>query len=266
MSTNLERYKTDLAKLIELGKEMSLDLLYRTFSDRATLNEENLEAAEKIKGSFEKNYQRWYSEASAVIKQLMPDRQAEFIHLYHGDGKRKQINSATYHIQDWLNGIRAAEDNFTRKKHFDDCVIMAMLFKTQREILEAVQSRFESSLFDIAQLVRADLFDSELDAARELAESGFLRGAGAIAGVVIEKHLGQVCTNHNVATRKQHPTISDFNDLLKTSSVLDVPTWRQIQRLGDIRNLCDHNKQREPTSDEVTELIEGAEKLCKTLF
>src|ERR1035441_10236616 len=34
MSTNLERYKTDLAKLIELGKEMSLDLLYRTFSDR----------------------------------------------------------------------------------------------------------------------------------------------------------------------------------------------------------------------------------------
>jgi len=48
-----------------------------------------------------------------------------------------------------------------------------MQVKTQLEILESVQSRFDSSLHDIAQLVRADLFDSELDAARELAKNGF---------------------------------------------------------------------------------------------
>ena len=84
--------------------------------------------------------------------------------------------------------------------------------------------------------------------------------------MVIEKHLAQVASNHNVSTRKQHPTISDFNDMLKGAGVLDVPTWRQIQRLGDIRNLCDHNKEREPTKDEVIELIDGVDKLCKTLF
>lgn len=141
-----------------------------------------------------------------------------------------------------------------------------MLFKTQTEILESVKSQFESSLHDIAQLIRAELFDSELDAARELTKNGFLRGAGAVAGVVLEKHLGQVCQNHNVQTKKQHPTISDFNDLLKNAAVIDVPMWRQIQRLGDIRNLCDHNKHRDPTKEEVTELIDGVEKLCKTLF
>jgi hypothetical protein len=47
---------------------------------------------------------------------------------------------------------------------------------------------------------------------------------------------------------------------------LDVPTWRQIQRLGGIRNLCDHNKEREPTKDEVIELIGGVDKVSKTLF
>jgi hypothetical protein len=78
--------------------------------------------------------------------------------------------------------------------------------------------------------------------------------------------LSQVCQNHNVATKKQHPTISDFNDILKNSAVIDVPQWRQIQRLGDIRNLCDHNKHRDPTKEEVAELIDGVEKLCKTLF
>jgi hypothetical protein len=265
MNTNLERFRTDLTKLIELGDEMYLDLTFRSLAERKALKKEHEERAKLVKGTFEKSYQRWYSEASSLIKQLMPDRYSEFIHLYHGDNKRKQISSGTYHIQDWLNGIRSGMD-YNQEKLYDDFAIIVMRFNTQLEILKAVQSRFESSLFDIAQLVQADLFDSELDAARELANNGFLRGAGAIAGVVLERHLGQVCTNHNVTTRKQHPTISELNDLLKTAAVLDVPTWRQIQRLGDIRNLCDHSKQREPTKDEVLELIDGTAKTCKTLF
>ena len=106
-----------------------------------------------------------------------------------------------------------------------------MRFGTQLSILQAVRTRFESSLHDIRQLVQADLFDSELDAARELLKSGFLRAAGAVAGVVIEKHLGQVVINHSLNIRKQHPMISDFNDFLKANAVLDVPAWRTVQRL-----------------------------------
>ncbi|MDP9098777.1 MAG: hypothetical protein M3N48_07265 [Verrucomicrobiota bacterium] len=263
MSTNLDRFKTDVTKLIVLGSEMALDLSFRDSSRKTDAKERDL--ADKVKGSFEKDYQRWYTEACAVFKQLMPDRLAEFISLYHGNGKRKQIDSTTYNIQDWLNGIRSGED-FRGKKHYNDFAIVSRRLLTQLQIFESVESRFQSSLFDIQQLVRADLFDSELDAARELAKNGFLRAAGAVAGVVIEKHLAQVCMNHNITKRKQHPTISDFDDLLKSAGVLDVPAWRQIQRLGDIRNLCDHNKVREPTKDEVVELVEGTDKLCKTLF
>jgi hypothetical protein len=265
MSTNLERFRADLTKLIGLGNDMYLDVTFRSLAERKAVKKEYEEDAKRVKGSFENSYQRWYSEASVLIKQLMPDRYSEFIQLYHGDNKRKQVNATTYNIQDWLNGIRSGKD-WNQEKYYDDFAIIVMRFNTQLEILKAVQSRFESSLFDIAQLVQADLFDSELDAARELAISGFLRGAGAIAGVVLERHLAQVCTNHNVSTRKQHPTISEFNDLLKSAGVLDVPAWRQIQRLGDIRNLCDHSKQREPTKDEVLELVDGTAKTCKTLF
>ena len=87
-----------------------------------------------------------------------------------------------------------------------------------------------------------------------------------MAGVVLERHLAQVTSNHNVTIRKQHPTINDLNELLKGANVLDVPTWRLVQRLGDIRNLCDHNKSREPTTDEIGELIEGVAKITKTVF
>ena len=41
-------------------------------------------------------------------------------------------------------------------------------FRQQLNIVSSVKKRFESSLFDIRQLVQADLFDSELDAAKEL--------------------------------------------------------------------------------------------------
>jgi hypothetical protein len=266
MATNLDRFKKDLDRLDALGDQMSIDLESRMWSAKDKADPKLAEALKKIEGSFTKNYQRWYSEASSVIRQLLPDRLAEFVYLYHGDPKRKAINADNYHIQDWLNGTRAANNPYTGEQYYNDFAIVSMKFKTQLQILRSVHGRFESSLFDMAQLVRADLFDSEVDAARELLAHGFSRAAGAVAGVVIERHLAQVCATHAVAIRKKDPSISDFNDQLKAAAVVDVPAWRQIQRLADIRNLCDHNKQREPTKDEVSELIDGTDKLCKTLF
>src|SRR5262249_44967115 len=150
---------------------------------------------------------KWYTESLAVVRQLIPNRLTEFEQLYSGDGKRKEINLTNYNIQDWLNGFRAGA-TLSTPKPFDDLASVSMRFNTQLEILGSIEGRFESTLFDIRQLVQADLFDSEVDAARELARSGFLRAAGAVAGVILEKHLAQVAANHNVKISKKHPTIN----------------------------------------------------------
>ena len=139
-------------------------------------------------------------------------------------------------------------------------------FNQQLAIVKAVKQRFESSLFDIRQLVQADLFDSELEAAKALVKNGFVRSGGALAGVVMEKHLAQVCENRGAKVLKRKPTIGDYNDALKNSGAIDTPLWRSNQHLGDIRNLCDHHRDREPTSEEVTELVDGVAKLTKTVF
>lgn len=139
-------------------------------------------------------------------------------------------------------------------------------FNQQLAIVKAVRNRFESSLFDIRQIVQADLFDSELEAAKALVKHGFFRAGGAIAGVVVEKHLAEVCKNHGIGISKKNPVIADFNDALKNANVIDLPQWRSNQYLGDLRNLCDHNKEKEPSEDEVTDLINGVMKLTKTLF
>lgn len=114
-------------------------------------------------------------------------------------------------------------------------------------------------------MVQADLFDNELDAAEEINKKGFRRGAGAIAGVVLEGHLATVCTNHKT-TVPRNPTISKLNDALKSTDVIDQPTWRLIQHLGDLRNLCDHKRGQEPTAEQIAELIAGVRKMTKTVL
>ncbi|HET9615854.1 MAG TPA: hypothetical protein VFP74_01690, partial [Pseudolabrys sp.] len=93
----------------------------------------------------------------------------------------------------------------------------------------------------------------------------FARGAGAIAGVVLEGHLAAVCKNHSVAISKKKPTLSDFYEALKKANVIDQQTWRFIQHLGDIRNSCDH-KGKDPTKESVDDLIAGVRKISKTTF
>lgn len=166
-------------------------------------------------------------------------------------------------MEDYLQNLTVTA-SFGEKKVGPEAAINQ--FEQQLNILKSIKKRFESSLFDIRQLMQADLFDSEIDAARELNKKKFIRGAGAIVGVVLEKHLAEVLNNHDIKITKKNPSISDLNDKLKSAEVYDTPTWRKIQHLGDIRNLCDHNKEREPKKEEVDDLIIGVDAIIKTIF
>lgn len=265
MASNLARYKEDLNKLLEQADGMLLDLAAQEPKGPAALKKEEKALLKEMRVSFRSTYQRWYTEASAVMRQLLPERLAEFESYYRIDPKRKSVNQLTYRIQDWLNGTRASTD-YTGKKYFEDAAVVLMAFQTQTAILQSAAARFDSSLLDIRTVLQADLFDSELAAARELLNKGFVRPSGVLAGVVLERHLSEVCGRHQIAVRKKSPGVSDLNELLKANETIDVPMWRFIQRLGDLRNLCAHNKEREPTVEEARELIEGCERITKTLY
>lgn len=211
---------------------------------------------------FKNKYQAWYSEALPVIKLLLPDRTSDFVKLYEKPKARKNITHENYVIEDYLQGLGVTRG--ADKIVGPESAISR--FSQQLNILKSAQRRFESSLFDIKSVLQADLFDSDLDAAHELNTKGFIRGAGAMAGVVLEHHLSQVCDKHQIKITKSHPTINDYNQALKDSSVLETADWRFIQHLTDLRNLCDHSKQKEPTKQQVEELIDGVKKIIKEIF
>ncbi len=266
MIGNISKYKKDVERLDAEGLKLEYSFLHMHNKNNFT-KEINAafgadDAKEIIKNlpKFNEKYEAWYGEALALIRQLMPDRKEDFVRLYEKPKARKNLNHDNYTIQDAIHGIQNIYEDGVKPVHAIN------LLRQQINILKACSARFESSLFDIKQLVQADLLDSELDAARELHKNKFLRAAGAVAGVVLEKHLVQVIENHNLKLVKKNPSISDYNEILKANSVIEIPQWRHIGLMADIRNLCDHNKQKEPTSDQVMDLIDGVNKITKTIY
>ena len=209
-------------------------------------------------------YQRWYSRAYKLVEFLAPERLAEFSSYYLIDPKRKITDAGNYVLQDYIKGIGARTDHLDRPL-WDTNNSSMFLVMNQMQIIASLSSRINSVLQDVKGHLFAELQDSELRAAAQLKKISN-RAAGSLAGVVLERHLQRTAENHKITIRKKLPTISDLNDPLKQAGVYDIPLWRKIQLLADIRNLCSHQKTSEPTDDQVEELISGVNSVIKSVF
>ena len=215
------------------------------------------------------DYQKWYTKVVPVVQLLAPERVGEFVEQYKFD-RRKEMEVTNYGISDFLMGYGAPtyldSETFAYEQQFDPFTIFFTRIEHQLSILDSLFGKFEHAVTNLESVLHASLMDGELGAASSLAKNGHLRASGAVAGVVLESHLKSTCGRHAISMRKKNPGISDFNDKLKESGAIDVPMWRLVQRLGDIRNLCAHSKDRDPTPDEVRDLISGTEKVISEVF
>ncbi|MBI4746126.1 MAG: hypothetical protein HY786_06230 [Deltaproteobacteria bacterium] len=196
-----------------------------------------------------KSYQHWYSAGRAILEKNQSNRMKEFEELYLPTGKNTE------------NGIKQliSKRYISKLEQFK----LMDLINSQFDILAAVPSHLEFSIYDIELTAYSILMDDEISAAQHLLKKGFLRPSGALAGVILERHLKNSLRKHIPPIKyKEKDTLSPLNDLCK-DTVYEVPIWRKIQHLTDLRNLCDHDKDREPTKDEVDELIQGVSKILK---
>lgn len=265
MGFDVETVKNDLDRLLKQGDQLYLSLVYGSEpedekEDVSKYFEENGIDVKKLP-NFKTRYEVWYSEALQYIKTFIPDRTNDFVALYKNE-KRKEVTFASYTISDAIIGLCMTRAGSIE---VDESAAVPKM-QQQVSILESALKLVDSVIYSIQFSVRAELFDSELGAANELLKAGFLRASGAMCGVILEKHLSEVCTKHKISLRKKSPTINDYNEELKNAGVIDLPTWRHIQLLGDLRNLCCHDKKSEPTKDQAKDLLNGTTKICKTVY
>ncbi|KPQ23802.1 MAG: hypothetical protein HLUCCA13_11725 [Halomonas sp. HL-48] len=161
MQANIEKFRKDLDSLIKQGQLLLVAMQYDCHPE--AVEEAYGEDFKKLKKSlpnFKIEYQGWYSASKALIKQLLPDRLADFTRHYEKPKPRKDITFENYRVEDYLQGLRVTRG--WEKEEIVGPQAAIPHFEQQRAILKAVSTRFENSLYDIRQLVQADLFDSEL--------------------------------------------------------------------------------------------------------
>jgi hypothetical protein len=203
-------------------------------------------------------YEGWYTKAMALVKQVVPERTTDFCEAYRR--KSKELTYASYSIDDYLHGLVVTRGG---EPVFDVVECFRRRLLVQIGIVHAAQGFIRSRLRDIRTELQAEILDGDVDGAAALLKSGHLRSAGVICGVALEAHFKSIAERRTLRSKRQKPTLGDWNELLKEATVYDIPTWRLIQHLTDIRNLCGHKAEREPRREEVEDLIRGTRKILK---
>jgi hypothetical protein len=260
-----EAIKAEIEQLVKTGDLLRRREIIATASpdDRKQIDTylaDNPERDELLKEpNFGSEYQAWYSQALPVVEQLLPDRYAEFRALYK-DERRKTLDIETFGVADYIGGY--SPTNFRSNTSLNRA---STCLSQQVAIVGTAKARLDSVLADIGRALYAEILDDEIDEARALLRDGHIRSAGVIAGVALEGHLKKLIKDHKVSFRKK-AQLSNLNEALKDAGVYDIPQWRRIQHLTDVRNLCGHKNEREPKREEVDDLIAETAKVIKTLF
>ena len=186
-------------------------------------------------------YQHWVSASRVLIAKNNPSRLDEFDELY------ELVKSAL------VNRHISKPDQFILQERID----------RQSDLLSAIPNHLKYSLYDIELEAYSTIINDELQAAEHLLAKGFLRPAGSLAGVLLERHLKTLLRKHNPPIKvRKNATLSPLNDACK-DNVYDSVAWRKVQHLTDLRNICAHDKTKDPTKLQVTELIAGVSSILK---
>jgi len=206
-------------------------------------------------------YQRWDPQSLKMVQNLAPDKYDRFVEFFESNSTRKLLDDS---IQEYVRTMGVGRGGYPEELPFNPEELARMRFLNHLQVLDELSYLVESVLADIETHLFAELQEKALEAAKTLKPIS-LRAAGTLAGVVLERHLRKLALKHTVTIPKPETTIRDLNDPLKLGKVYDFATWRKIQQLGDLYNLCSHQRNRDPKPDEVDGLIDGVRSIIQSV-
>jgi hypothetical protein len=114
LSERTKKFEDELEALIKDGEMLHMAMEYECRPEQfrkayaKILDNDDDKLAKFVKDlpSFSSKYQAWYSKGQAVIKQVMPDRLADFISYFEIPRNRKTVDFQSYVIRDYLQGLQ----------------------------------------------------------------------------------------------------------------------------------------------------------------
>jgi hypothetical protein len=131
-------------------------------------------------------------------------------------------------------------------------------FLRMRAVFDGAREDFEAGyLASVHDLVRAEVFDSELEQASELLQSGYEIAAAVIAGVVLETAIRALCTKNQITPSK----LDRMNGDLAKAGIYNSVVQKRITHLAAVRNSAAHGNETEFKTHDVRAMITEIEQL-----
>jgi hypothetical protein len=134
-------------------------------------------------------------------------------------------------------------------------------FRRTHAVFGAAREDFEGGyLVSVRNLVQAEVFDTELEQARELLSAGYYPAAAVIAGVILETSLRHLCTAKQLPIGK----LDKMNADLAKSGLYNSLVQKRVTVLAAIRNSAAHGENATFSKEDVGAMVDEVERLVSS--
>ena len=119
----------------------------------------------------------------------------------------------------------------------------------------------------VEELVHADVFADFLGMADELITKGYKDAAAVIAGSVLEEHLRNLATKHDVATATEGRPVKaeTLNSNLVKAGAYNKLTQKSVTAMLDLRNSAAHGRYEQYDKTQAEAMIRDVQSLAERL-
>jgi hypothetical protein len=130
------------------------------------------------------------------------------------------------------------------------------ILKRIAAVFAAAEADYLGGLFNsLSHLVQAEVFDTQLDQARELLASGYASPAAVVAGVVLETTIKGLCGENGIPLGK----LGKMNEDLTKAGVYNKLVQKKVQVWADVRNNAAHGHYDQFEPADVQDMIRDIE-------
>lgn len=187
------------------------------------------------------NYRKWYATGKAILENNADsDSIDEFISAYRNITSTCQSQYLTQYLQ--LQ------------------IIDKMNY--QLILLQSLPDYLDGQIYNLELNIASTIMGDELREAKVLFDKKFYRAAGALSGVILERHI-KIWLNNSKPKIKfsEKATLGQLIKKAEENKIFDTSTILKLNYLNSIRIACDHDKKNEPKENEIKDLIDHTDKL-----
>ncbi|MBN1694403.1 HEPN domain-containing protein [candidate division WOR-3 bacterium] len=160
-------------------------------------------------------------------------------------------------VQTFLIETLGNNHNYTQR--FFEVVKFASVRNVEMglSILDSLEEDIRDGyLFDIKNLVSAEVFDDFLEMAEHLLENKYKDPAASLSGAVLENCLKEIAENSNIKLKKRE-NLNSLNQKCADAELYNRIIQKKIQSWIEIRNYADHGEFSEYSKDDVKDMLRG---------